>query len=123
MALISRGYTRNRRRDSYRIRAAWCECCAGRAEDGSLPNFVRTLAWELAEYDIRANCVSPGIIRTSFQDYLTPQQVQNNIDCRIPLHREGKTEDAAGVIAMLAASDYNAGENFVIDGGQTMRIA
>ncbi|HEX5482578.1 MAG TPA: SDR family oxidoreductase, partial [Terriglobia bacterium] len=90
---------------------------------GALPNFVRTLARELADDSIRVNCVSPGIIRTRFQNHLTPEQVQHNIDCRIPLHREGTPEDVAEVIALLVASDYITGENFVIDGGQTMRIA
>lgn len=90
---------------------------------GALPNFVRTLARELADDNVRVNCVSPGIIRTRFQDFLTPEQVRNNIDCRIPLHREGKPEDVAEIIALLATNDYITGENFVIDGGQTMRIA
>lgn len=93
------------------------------AAKGALPNFVRALARELAEDNIRVNCVSPGIIRTRFQDSLTPEQVQHNIDNRIPLHREGKPEEVAKVIALLAANDYVTGENFVIDGGQTMRIA
>ncbi|MGH9448007.1 MAG: SDR family NAD(P)-dependent oxidoreductase [Terriglobia bacterium] len=89
---------------------------------GALPNFVRALARELAGDDIRVNCVSPGIIRTRFQDYLTPEQVRNNVDCRIPLHREGKPQDVAELITALVANDYITGENFVIDGGQTMRI-
>jgi 3-oxoacyl-[acyl-carrier protein] reductase len=93
------------------------------AAKGALPNFVRALARELAEDNIRVNCVSPGIIRTRFQDGLTPEQVQHNIENRIPLHREGTPEDVAKVIALLAANDYITGENFVIDGGQSMRIA
>ncbi len=48
----------------------------------------RILARELADHNIRVNCVSPGIIRTSFQDFLTPAQFQNNVQNRIPLHRE-----------------------------------
>ncbi len=90
---------------------------------GALPNFVRALARELADDNVRVNCVSPGVIRTRFQDYLTPEQVRHNIDQRIPLHREGKPEDVAEMITLLAANDYVTGQNFVIDGGQTMRIA
>jgi NAD(P)-dependent dehydrogenase (short-subunit alcohol dehydrogenase family) len=63
------------------------------------------------------NCVSPGIIRTRFQDPLTPAQVKHNIENRIPLHREGKPEDVAEVIAMLVSNDYVTGENIVVDGG------
>jgi len=89
---------------------------------GALPQFARTLARELADDNIRVNAVSPGIIRTPFQDYLTPEQVKNNIENRIPLHREGKPEDVAVVIAMLVTHDFITGETIAVDGGMTMRI-
>ncbi len=89
---------------------------------GALPQFARALARELAEDNIRVNVVSPGVIRTPFQDYLTPEQVKNNIANRIPLHREGKPEDVAEVIAMLVGNDFITGETVSIDGGMTMRI-
>jgi 3-oxoacyl-[acyl-carrier protein] reductase len=89
---------------------------------GALPQLARSLARELAEDNIRVNTVSPGIIRTSFQDYLSPEQVKNNIENRIPLHREGRPEDVAEVIAMLVTNDFITGETIAIDGGMTMRI-
>ncbi len=90
---------------------------------GALPQFARALARELADDNIRVNAVAPGVIRTRFQDHLTSEQVKNNIERRIPLHREGKPEDVAAVIAMLAANDFITGETVAIDGGMTMRIA
>jgi len=92
------------------------------AVKGALPQLARSLARELAEDNIRVNTVSPGIIRTSFQDYLSPEQVKNNIENRIPLHREGRPEDVAEVIAMLVTNDFITGETIAIDGGMTMRI-
>lgn len=89
---------------------------------GALPQFARALARELGDHNIRVNCVSPGIIRTPFQDCLTPAQVKNNIENRIPLHREGKPEDVAQAIVALAENDFITGEDLVIDGGMTMRI-
>lgn len=89
---------------------------------GTLPQMTRLLARELADVNVRVNCVAPGVIRTPFQDYLTPAQVENNIRNRIPLHREGTSEQVAAVIGMLAANDFMTGENIVIDGGMTMRI-
>jgi len=89
---------------------------------GALPQFTRALAFEVADDNIRVNCVSPGVIRTRFQDYLTPQQVKNNIDNRIPLHREGTPEDVSDAICMLIKNDFITSENIVIDGGMTMRI-
>lgn len=89
---------------------------------GVLPQFARTLARELSDYNIRVNCVSPGVIRTPFQDFLTPEQTENNIKNRIPLHREGKAEDVGRAILELTENDFITGENLVIDGGMTMRI-
>lgn len=89
---------------------------------GALPQFARTLARELADYNIRVNCVSPGIIRTPFQDFLTPEQIENNTKNRIPLHREGKPEHVARAILELVENEFITGQNLVIDGGMTMRI-
>lgn len=106
--------------------AAGMRGCAGALAygvvKGALPQFARALARELADQNIRVNCVSPGVIRTPFQDCLTPQQVANNIQNRIPLHREGKPEEVAELIAALIENEFVTGENFVIDGGMTMRI-
>lgn len=89
---------------------------------GAIPQFARALALELSDANIRVNCVSPGVIRTRFQDYLTPEQIKNNIDKRIPLHREGTPEDVADAICMLVKNNFITGENIVVDGGMTMRI-
>jgi NAD(P)-dependent dehydrogenase (short-subunit alcohol dehydrogenase family) len=63
------------------------------------------------------------VIRTRFQDYLTPQQVANNIQNRIPLHREGRPDDVADLVKTLVKNDYITGETVTIDGGLSMRIA
>lgn len=89
---------------------------------GTLPQFARMLARELADQNIRVNCVAPGVVRTPFQDFLTPEQAANNVQNRIPLHREGRPEDVAQAISMLVQDDFITGETIVIDGGMTMRI-
>ena len=89
---------------------------------GCLPQFARGLARELADQNIRVNCVSPGIIRTPFQASLPREQIENNIQNRIPLHREGHPDEVAQLIVSLIENDFITGENFVIDGGMTMRI-
>ena len=90
---------------------------------GALPQFARGLAREVADDNIRVNCVAPGVIRTRFHESMTPEQKQHNLDHRIPLHREGTPEQVATLIAELATNDYLTGETFTIDGGLTMRIA
>ena len=65
-----------------------------------------------------AEMLKGGVI----MDVVTPEQAKNNIEKRIPLHREGRPEDVAHAIAMLVCNDFITGENFAIDGGMSMRI-
>ena len=89
---------------------------------GALPQFARSLARDFAASNIRVNCVAPGVIRTRFQEHLTTEQVQNNVENRIPLHREGTPEEVAEIILALIQNDFITGETVTIDGGMTMRI-
>jgi NAD(P)-dependent dehydrogenase (short-subunit alcohol dehydrogenase family) len=106
--------------------AAGMRGCAGAIAygvvKGAIPQMTRALARELADDNIRVNCVSPGVIRTPFQNFLTPEQARNNVENRIPLHREGRPEDVAQAIVALVTNDFITGENLAIDGGMTMRI-
>jgi NAD(P)-dependent dehydrogenase (short-subunit alcohol dehydrogenase family) len=90
---------------------------------GALPQFTRALARELANDNIRVNCVAPGVIRTAFHATMSEAQRKLNLEQRIPLHREGTPEQVAGVIVEMVRNDYITGETFTIDGGLTMRIA
>jgi NAD(P)-dependent dehydrogenase (short-subunit alcohol dehydrogenase family) len=90
---------------------------------GAIPQFTRSLARDLADDNIRVNCVAPGVIRTRFHDDMTPERQELNLKHRIPLHREGTAEQVAEVVALLITNDYITGETIVIDGGLTSRIA
>jgi 3-oxoacyl-[acyl-carrier protein] reductase len=89
---------------------------------GCLPHFTRALAFELADDNIRVNCVAPGVIRTQFHAAMSPDQFRLNLESRIPLHREGTAEQVAALIRQLLVNDYITGETVSIDGGLTMRI-
>lgn len=90
---------------------------------GAVPQFTRCLARDVADYNIRVNCVAPGVIRTRFHDDMPPERKKINLEQRIPLHREGTAEQVADVVGMLVTNDYITGETVVIDGGLTSRIA
>jgi NAD(P)-dependent dehydrogenase (short-subunit alcohol dehydrogenase family) len=90
---------------------------------GALPQFAKALARDFAAQNIRINCVAPGVIRTAFHDAMTPEQQRNNLDNRIPLAREGTSEQVAELIKQLVTNEYVTGETVTIDGGLTMRIA
>jgi len=90
---------------------------------GALPQFARALARDYANDNIRINVVAPGVIRTAFHSAMPEAVRKNNLENRIPLHREGTSEQVATLIREVASNDYITGETFGIDGGLTMRIA
>jgi 3-oxoacyl-[acyl-carrier protein] reductase len=89
---------------------------------GALPQLTRALAYEFANDNIRVNCVAPGVIRTAFHAGMPAPVKQQNLENRIPLHREGTPEQVAGAIRELVLNEYITGETLVVDGGLTMRI-
>ena len=96
---------------------------AYQAVKGALPQLTRALARELAQDNIRVNCVAPGVIRTKFHEHMSEEQKKLNLEQRIPLHREGTPKQVADVIVMHAKNDYMTGDTVTIDGGLTSRIA
>ncbi|HEX5244290.1 MAG TPA: SDR family NAD(P)-dependent oxidoreductase [Tepidisphaeraceae bacterium] len=96
---------------------------AYQAVKGALPQFARAMARDFANDNIRINVVAPGVIRTAFHATMPEQVRKNNLDNRIPLHREGTSEQVATLVREMITNDYITGETFSIDGGLTMRIA
>jgi NAD(P)-dependent dehydrogenase (short-subunit alcohol dehydrogenase family) len=95
---------------------------AYQAVKGAIPQLTRALAYELADDEIRVNCVAPGVIRTAFHKDMPDTVKKNNLENRIPLHREGTPAHVATLIRELVENEYVTGETFTIDGGLTMRI-
>jgi NAD(P)-dependent dehydrogenase (short-subunit alcohol dehydrogenase family) len=99
---------------------------AYQAVKGAIPQLTRALSRDLANDNIRVNCVAPGVVWTAFHSVhgkMTPAQRQHNLDNRIPLHRDGTPDQVADVILMLVKNDYMTGDTVTIDGGLTARIA
>jgi NAD(P)-dependent dehydrogenase (short-subunit alcohol dehydrogenase family) len=89
---------------------------------GAVVQFTRMLARDIADDNIRVNCVAPGVIRTRFHDAMTPEQKEHNLKNRIPLHREGTAKDVAQAVRLLVTNDFMTGETLVVDGGMSMQI-
>lgn len=85
-----------------------------------LVSLTRSMAVEWAKYNIRANCVSPGHIRTELTAPLWdhPERRQYLLD-RIALNRAGTPEDITGLVVALCSDScsYISGQEFRIDGG------
>jgi len=86
--------------------------------------FTRALALEFGRYGIRANAVSPGVIRRDGIEAAWPEGVKRWMDA-VPLGRMGEDEDVADAVLFLAApaSRFVTGANLVVDGGITARPA
>jgi 3-oxoacyl-[acyl-carrier protein] reductase len=86
---------------------------------GGVLTFTRGLAKELAPRRIRVNCVSPGMIATTFHDTFTPADVRKAVAGRTAAGREGTADDVAQAVLFLAsdASSYITGESVEINGG------
>ena len=81
--------------------------------------FTRSLARELAPYQINVNAVCPGAIRTRAHDRL-PKEVIDRVRTSVPMGYVAEPEDVAGVVAFLASDDarYITGQSILIDGGR-----
>ena len=86
---------------------------------GAVLTFTRGLSKELAPRKIRVNCVSPGLIDTTFHDTFTSPEVRKVVAGRTSVGREGKPEDVANAVLFLASSDsaYITGESIEVNGG------
>ena len=89
------------------------------AAKGAVLTLTRGLSKELAPGRIRVNCVSPGMIDTTFHDTFTAPEVRKAVAGRTSIGREGTSEDVASSVLFLAsdASAYITGESIEINGG------
>ena len=80
---------------------------------------TRTLAKELAVFNIRVNAVSPGLTKTDLMLSNTKEQVIEDEVQKISLKRVADAEEIADVILFLASnkSSYINGQNIIVNGG------
>ena len=100
------------------------------ASKGGILSFTRHISHELASRRVRANCVSPGYMRspmtTGERAGLTPEQQEAQLakfGARVPMGHVGSTLDIAEAILFLAGDEsaYVTGQELVVDGGYVVR--
>jgi glucose 1-dehydrogenase len=94
------------------------------AAKGGLAMLTKSLALELADYNINVNSLSPGAILTEMNsENLSKPDVRARLLSRIPLNRLGTVDDCVGAAIFLASADadYITGITLYVDGGLLLR--
>ena len=86
------------------------------ASKAGVIGFTRSLAKEVAKYNITVNAISPGYFDIGMFFDLSPN-VRKKILEEIPAKRLGKPKEISQLINVIILSDYLTGRIFVLDGG------
>ena len=87
---------------------------------------TKSMARELARYNIRVNAIAPGAIDTKMLNNLwadlsenQQKEARNAVSSKTPVQRLGNRDEIAGAMIYLAsdASSFMTGETILIDGG------
>jgi len=91
------------------------------ATKGAIISFTKSLAVELAPYNILVNAVAPGWVDTEMSAEALEEE-GDKITSIIPLRRPGKAEEIAGPILFLASdlATYMTGEIVNVNGGNVL---
>jgi 3-oxoacyl-[acyl-carrier protein] reductase len=83
--------------------------------------FTRSLAVEVAPYNILVNAVAPGYVNTELTQQNNTEQDLQNIRKTIPMQRLAEPEEIARLVTFLCSEEntYLTGQCLVIDGGYT----
>jgi glucose 1-dehydrogenase len=95
-------------------RAEYCVSKAG------VNMFTKVLARELAQHNIRVNCVAPGRVLTPMTTELFGVLSPDGVPKDVPLRRFATSEEIANAIVFLTSerASYITGEILFVDGGK-----
>ena len=92
------------------------------ASKAGLEGLTRSLAKELAPFNITVNGVAPGVVYTPIHERTNTPESLERLRQTIPLLRIGQADEVARVVAFLASEDasFMTGEIVAVNGGMRM---
>jgi len=91
------------------------------ASKAAVVGLTKSLALELAGYEITVNAIAPGWIKTDMTSGMIPEENKRALQL-IPLGRMGQPEDIAHVAVFLASekASFITGQTIHVNGGEAM---
>ena len=100
------------------------ERAAYSSSKGAIDTLTRSMAFDLAEKNIRVNCVTPGaidtpLLRGSINDSPNPAETEAVLGAKSLFNRLGTPQEVANVMYFLASDEasFVTGATYFVDGG------
>jgi len=89
------------------------------ASKAAVIGLTKSLGKELADVDVRVNCVTPAAVKTAIFDQMSAEHIQFMLS-KIPMGRFGTPQEVAALVGWLCTEDcsFSTGAVFDLSGGR-----
>lgn len=90
------------------------------ASKAAVIGLTKSLGKELADVDVRVNCVTPAAVKTAIFEQMSPEHIAFMLS-KIPMNRFGTPEEVAAMVCWLCTEEcsFSTGAVFDLSGGRS----